>query len=49
MKTESLQTKWEAKLFGKDRFVIIKSLICAKVGRGAIEDLNKLDQSRSKL
>ncbi len=45
MKTESLQTKWDAALFAKDRVMIIKSLICAIVGK----DLNKLDQSRSKM
>ncbi len=38
MKTECLQTKWEAVLFGKekDRIALIESLIYTRFGRGAL-------------
>ncbi len=56
IKAECLQTKWDAALFckGKDRVVLIKSLIYARVWKmhlegHTIKDLRKVDQSRSKM
>ncbi len=58
MKTQCLQTKWDAALFGKGKgweagggkeSVLIKSLIYAREKRAAWCALWKIDQNRSNL
>jgi len=59
MKTQFLQTKWDAALFGKGKdwvagkerkvLALIKRLIYVREKIGALEELWKIDQNRSNL